>query len=300
MTIEMKDLQCFVVVAEEESFSRAALRLNVAQPALSLRIKELEHKVDARLLERTTRSVKLTGAGEILYAEAKAILLKLSQAVLATQSASRGESGVLRIGYTKRATFALLPAMIRRLSTELPSLRMDIYDPTTAGELYALVESGSLDLALTYLLDDRGRELQHEQLTSSELVVFLASTHPLAKVQEVELRELANEQFVGYPARGEYYLRSVMDNLCFDAGFRPSVIQESADTHRLLYFIATGRYVSILPSEVKDLQVEGVVHRTIKAPQFIARHGVIWRKTNSNPSLPLALAMLHELAINLN
>ncbi|WP_243736919.1 LysR family transcriptional regulator [Cupriavidus sp. L7L] len=296
MNIEIRDLHCFVVVAEEESFSKAAIRLNVAQPALSLRIKELEQKLGTRLFDRTTRSVRLTNAGQVFYSEVKSILLNLSQAVLATQSASRGESGILRIGYTKRASFFLLPAMLRRLSADLPSLRLEIRDPLTTGELYTLVRNRALDLALTYLREERDQLLQHEQLTESELVLVLPSVHPLSSSKVVDLKHLAGEQFVGYPALGGYYLRSVMDNICLDAGFRPSVIQESADTHALLYFVATGRYVSILPLEVKDLQVEGVIFRRIKTSRVIARHGVIWLKNNNNPSLPLALSMLHELA----
>ncbi len=296
MGVETRDLHCFVVVAEEQSFSKAAIRLNVAQPALSLRIKDLEQKIGAKLFERTTRSVKLTNAGQVFYTEVKSIMLHLTQAIAAAQSASRGESGILRIGYTKRVSFFLVPALLRRLSIELPTLRLEIHNPLTTGELYALVRNGSLDLALTYLLDERDPQVQQEQLTESELVLVLPSAHPLSGEDSVDLKNFAGEQFVAYPAMGGYYLRALMEGICLDAGFRPSVAKESADTHALLYFVATGRYASILPLEVKDLQVEGVVYRKIKASSVIARHGVISLKANNNPVLPLALSILHELA----
>ncbi len=150
--------------------------------------------------------------------------------------------------------------------------------------------------AYTYLQGERDPELQYEQLTESELVLVLPGTHPLAKKKVVDLKQLAGDQFVGYPAMDGYYLRSAMGNICLNAGFRPSVAKESADTHALLYFVATGRYVSILPLEVKDLQVEGVVYRKVKASSVIAHHGVIWLTANKNPALPLALSMLRELA----
>jgi DNA-binding transcriptional LysR family regulator len=295
MNIEIKDLHCFVVVAEEQSFSKAAIRLNVAQPALSLRIKELEKELATKLFDRTTRSVRLTNAGQVFYSEAKSIMLSLSQAIVATHSASRGESGILRIGYTKRASYFLLPAMLRRISLELPSLRLDIHNPLTTGDLYTLVRNGSLDLALTYLQDERDQLLEHEQLTESELILVLPNAHRLSKKKAVDLEDLANEQFVAYPAMGGYYLRTTMDKICLDAGFRPSVIKESSDSQALLCFVATGRYVSILPLEVKDYDVEGVVYTKIKASRVRVRHGVLWLKSNNNPSLPLALSMLREL-----
>lgn len=296
MSLELKELQSFLIVAEEQSFSKAAIRLHVAQPALSLRIKGLEEKLGAKLFERTTRSVGLTNAGHVFYSKVKGIMFELAQAVAETQSASRGESGVLRIGYTKRGSFFLVPALLRRLSTELPKLRLDIHNPLATGELYTLVRNGSLDLALTYLHDEHDPQLNFEKLAESEMVAVLPAAHPLSKKKMLDVQRLSEEQFVGYPAMGGYHLRGVMEEICVDAGFRASVVKESADTHALLYLVATGSYVSILPLEVEDLQVEGVVYKKMKASRVIANHGVIWLKSNHNPALSLALSMLRELA----
>jgi len=294
MNIETKDLQSFLVVAEEENFSRAAYRLNIAQPALSLRIKDLEEKLGTRLLDRTTRRVKLNAAGEVFCAEARKILLSLSQAVVATQSAGRGESGSLRIGYTKRASYFLLPSFLRRLSAELPKLRLDIHNPLTTAYLYAGVLDGSLDMALTYLRERQDKQLASESFTQSELVLVMPSTHPLAAAGKVDLRACAAERFVAYPSTGGYYLRSVMERLCQDAGFRPFVTNESSDTEALLCLVATGRYLSILPREMEGLESDGIVYRDIKTGNAFVQHGAIWLKANDNPALPLALSMLRD------
>jgi len=294
MNIETKDLQSFLVVAEEENFSRAAYRLNIAQPALSLRIKDLEEKLGTRLLDRTTRRVKLNAAGEVFCAEARKILLSLSQAVVATQSAGRGESGSLRIGYTKRASYFLLPSFLRRLSAALPKLRLDIHNPLTTAYLYAGVLDGTLDMALTYFRERQDKQLASEPFTQSELVLVMPSTHPLAAAGKVDLRACAAERFVAYPSTGGYYLRSVMERLCQDAGFRPFVTNESSDTEALLCLVATGRYLSILPREMEGLESDGIVYRDIKTGNAFVQHGAIWLKANDNPALPLALSMLRD------
>lgn len=294
MNIETKDLRSFLVLAEEENFSRAASRLNIAQPALSLRIRDLEEKLGTRLLDRTTRQVKLNAAGEVFAAEARKILLSLSQAVVATQSAGRGESGTLRIGYTKRASYFLLPSFLRRLSAEYPKLRLDIHNPLTTGYLYAGVLDGSLDIALSYFRERQDKQLACESFTQSELVLVMPSTHPLAASRDVDLRQCAAERFVAYPSTGGFYLRTIMERLCQNAGFRPFVTNESSDTEALLCLVATGRYLAILPREMEGLESEGIVYRNIKTGNAIVQHGALWLKTSENLAVPLALSILRE------
>jgi DNA-binding transcriptional LysR family regulator len=294
--IEIKDLYCFLAVAEEESFSKAAIRLSVAQPALSLRIQSLEEKLGTMVFDRTTRAVKLTNAGEVFYTEAKEIMLKLSQAVLATQSMGRGESGILRIGYTRRGSFSLLPAMLRKINTALPKLRLETYNPMTTSELYTQVRNGSLDLALTYFKDELDNQLRHERLTESELVIILANSHPLARRKKISIKDCSHENFVAYPAMGGYYMRSLTEKLCNEAGFSPRIIKESEDTQALLCFIATGQYISLLPEEVKEYKIDGLVYKRISPVRVMAHHGAISLKKNHNPALPLALSILHDLA----
>jgi len=296
MKVDIKDLQSLRILAEEGNFSRAAVRLHIAQPALSVRMKELEERIGFRLIERSTRHVKLNAAGQVLCDEAQKILLHLSQAIGAARSASRGETGTLRIGYTKRASYSLLPSLLRRLSMELPEVRLEIHDPMTTEALYSSVAARELDLALTYLQEALDPQLAWEHLTANELVLVLPSGHPLANEEQVDLRLLADEAFVGYPSSGGFHLRKLMDAECEKAGFRPLVTNESSDTEALLCFVATGRYASILPREVEAYGFEGLAYCRIAGSQPRAVHGAVWHRKNTNPPLPAALHMLREIA----
>jgi len=238
----------------------------------------------------------LNAAGEVLYAEAKQILLRLSQAVSATQSTSRGETGVLTIGYTKRASYSLLPALLRRLSSELPDIRLELLNPMTTDALYSRVTAREIDLALTYLNDTQDDWLAAEELTVNELVVVLPARHAFAKGQHIELKQLAHESFVAYPSTGGFYLRRLMESACEAAGFRPIVTNESSDTEALLCLVATGRYVSILPREVQAYGFEGLAYCGIADLHIAARHGCVWHKQNTNPPLHSARKMLGEIA----
>src|SRR6478672_4180939 len=123
---EMRLLRYFVTVAEERHFGRAAERLHIAQPPLSQQIRRLESELGVTLLYRTTRSVELAPAGEVLLTRAKEVLAAVEGALEDTRRAARGEFGHLAIGFTGSATYAMLPRLAAALRGALPGVVLDL------------------------------------------------------------------------------------------------------------------------------------------------------------------------------
>ena len=144
---EISQLRCFVAVAEELHFSRAAERLNMTQPPLSRQIRLLEHPVGARLLERHSRTVRLTAAGQAFFPEAARILRIAEEATFAARRAAKGEQGTRAIGSASASGDRLLPDVVRRLRGRAPGVSLNLKELVSTAQVEAL-SSGELDLGL--------------------------------------------------------------------------------------------------------------------------------------------------------
>src|SRR3954468_9588280 len=122
MQPELRLIRYFIAVAEERHFSRAAERLHMAQPPLSAAIRQLEQQLGVALLDRTSRSVRLTPAGELLLERGRELLADAEQVVGAVHAVERAPSGLLRLGTTPAARFGLAPALLERWSADVPGV----------------------------------------------------------------------------------------------------------------------------------------------------------------------------------
>src|SRR4051794_29343267 len=144
---ELRQLRCFVAVAEELHFGRAAARLNMTQPPLSRQVQLLEHGLDMLLLERTSRAVRLTPGGRAFLPEARRILELAEGAGLAAKRVARGEAGCIALGCTAAASYALLPKLISYATRTMPGVDLVVKEMVTGEQMEALA-SGRLDLGL--------------------------------------------------------------------------------------------------------------------------------------------------------
>lgn len=288
--MELRHLQSFLVVAEEQSFTRAALRLHIAQPPLSKRIRELEDELGVRLFERSTRKVALTEAGRVFYKHIAGLPGLIDEAVQASRRAQRGETGVLRIGYTGRASQSQLPGLMSRLRQAYPDIVLDLHGPATTGALRLKLLEDELDLALCFLPID-GPDIASRATSEIEFAIALPSSHVLARQPVVQARQVRGEPFVAYPAGKGFHLRMAMESICREAGFVPYVIRETEASQSLLCQIAAGTGVGLIPMEIAALDIEGVVFRPLPSSTLRLQHGLAWRQGNANP----VLARLLEL-----
>jgi DNA-binding transcriptional LysR family regulator len=128
--VELRYLRYFATVAEQQSFTRAAEKLRIAQPAISQQIKTLEEELEVKLLVRTKRSVRLTAAGQAFLREAKEILNRVEQSRVEARRAAQGETGSLSIGCFAGSSFLFLPELIHAYRTRHPAVRIHLHDET--------------------------------------------------------------------------------------------------------------------------------------------------------------------------
>ena len=145
--MELRHLRYFVVVAETENVSRAALKLHVSQPALSRQVRDLEEELGFPLLERRAKSVHLTAAGRVFLNEAQAVLQRAAEAVNAARAVATGKQGKLHVGYAPSLTVEILPQALRKFQEQMPGVRVMLHDLSTQEMLDAL-RHDCLDLAL--------------------------------------------------------------------------------------------------------------------------------------------------------
>jgi DNA-binding transcriptional LysR family regulator len=289
--MELRHLRGFLAVAQEQSFTRAAHRLNMAQPPLSLRIRELEEEMGVKLFERHTRKVSLSHAGKTFLDAVEPLFFQLDQAVEAARRADRGQTGRLRVGYTGRASHLLLPRVMVAFRRELPQVVLEIEGPLPTGALRLRLLDGQLDAALCFLpLADAGIETR--VFAASDFVLAMPASHPLAGLEPLPLSLLANESFVGYPSNKGFHLREAMDAECMRAGFRPRVVRESETSQVLLCLVASGAGLSIVPRELQTQDpVEGVVFKALGPGAHSLSHGMAWLASNRNPALRSLLSL---------
>jgi DNA-binding transcriptional LysR family regulator len=289
--MELRHLRSFVAVAEERHFGRAAERLHMAQPPLSQQIRRLEAELGAPLLHRTTRSVELAPAGEVLLVRAREILAAVDGATEDARRAARGEFGRLAVGFTGSATYALLPRLAVALRSALPGVVLDLRGELLTPAQVAGLLDGSLDLGLLRP-PVRERELEVEILWREPLVAVLPAAHRLARAAVVPLEQLRDEPFVTYPSHFRSVLHDAVEATCAAHGFRPRVVLEASETATLVSFVAAGIGVSLVPDSVCHMTVHGAVYRPLGPGAAEVELAVAWRRGDRTPVLERALGIV--------
>jgi DNA-binding transcriptional LysR family regulator len=289
--VELRHLRYFVAVAEERHFGRAAERLHIAQPPLSQQIRRLEAELGVTLLHRTTRSVELAPAGEVLLGRAREILSAVDSATEDTRRAARGEFGRLAVGFTGSATYELLPKLAAALRDALPGVVLDLRGELLTPAQVTRLLDGTLDLGLLRP-PVRERALAVEVLRREPLVVVLPQAHPLAAADAVPLEELAGEPFVVYPSHFRSVVHDAVEETCAAHGFLPRVALEVSETSTLVSFVAAGLGVSLVPESVRHMTVDGAVYRPLAGEAAAVELAVAWRRDEVTPVLERALEVV--------
>src|ERR1700712_1009133 len=161
VSMEMRHLRCLVAVAEELHFGRAATRLNLSQPPVSLAIKELEAELGVQLFERSSRRIALTREGEEALHDARAVLARAELLKRRAHDSAQGQSGVLSIGFISLAAYSFLPDTLRRFMADFPKVKVSLQESTT-DQMLAELEIGALDLGLIFASPGLSATLAHQ------------------------------------------------------------------------------------------------------------------------------------------
>ena len=261
ITMELRQLEHFIAVTEETSFTRAAQRLHVVQSTLSVSIQALERELGARLLERTTHRVRLTDAGRALLPEARNALAAVEAALDAVAAVQDGVRGTIRVGIMNSLRLIDLAAVLTRYHEQRPLVQ--IIPRTASGgsiELVAGVLDGSLDLAFTALPGPYPSGLAVRPLASEPLLLACPDDHRLARRERVALAELHGERFVDFPVG--WGTRASVDRVFEQAGLLRETAVEVSDVPTAVELVRAGFGCAFL-SESQTVGARPVILRPL-------------------------------------
>ena len=245
--MEMRQLRYFVAVARELHFTRAAERLGIAQPPLSVQIRALESDLGVQLFDRSNRRVTLTAAGAALLARAEPILAMVDETQRAVQQIGDEERGQLTVAALPTAAGLLLPPAITRFQARYPRVELRVIEGGST-TIVRRMRAGEADIGIIRL-PVAAPTLSVEPLMAAEeeRVLVVAMGHQLARRASVALAELADEPFlIGDRAQGPALYDAVIE-ACRAAGFTPRVVCDGARYETLLRLVAAGLGVALMP-----------------------------------------------------
>ncbi|MCL6561915.1 MAG: LysR family transcriptional regulator [Firmicutes bacterium] len=270
LPISLRQLQYLVAVADHASISAAATALEVSQPSVTHQLQLLEETLGVPLVVRHPRGVRLTGAGEVVVARARRLLLEVAQLKEGLDGVAEAR-GKVRIGIVPTASSHQFPALYRGLGSRYPGIQVELFEESSL-ELVDGVRHGDLEMAVV-ALPLRYADIRLESLWREELVVITAPDHPLGKERAVHPSRLAEVPFVSMaPGNG---LQSRVLELFHEAGTQPRIVFTARSVATIAGFVAAGVGVSIVPIEgVRHYAALGVVRMVPLSPPAF-RHLVL-------------------------
>ncbi|MDO6460138.1 LysR substrate-binding domain-containing protein [Granulosicoccaceae sp. 1_MG-2023] len=268
--MNFKHAATFVEVARSGSFSVAATRLHTVQSAISRHIHALEEDLGVTLLERSTRRVSLTAAGEVYLAHVQAILAHCEQARHHAQLVANGKQGVLRIGYMSSACAHFLPRLLRRFAEQEPGVEVQIDEMTAAQQLDAFSE-GSLDIGFSRPVE-AGYEglIQRRHLLDDPICLVVSDRHPLAGSRAVALAQLAPYPLTLFARAHASGMFDLLISAFHQQGMQPQVQSEPTTMQALLTQVASSQNVALVPGCVRNLQTLGCCFVPLAQPLSVS------------------------------
>jgi DNA-binding transcriptional LysR family regulator len=261
--MELRQLKQFVAVAEAMSFRRAAERLFMAQPPLSVAIHKLEDELGAELFERRGRTIRLTAAGGEALRTARRCLSEADEVLRATRTAAKGESGRVRVGFVGSATYSLLPRLLPVFRRRYPLIELELRESTNL-ELLALLEQERLDLGLVRFPTASASALNFQIVEHDVFHAVLPKGHKLAAQRQVTLKALAQEPLIDYASTKVPGLHAMVMLVFQSAGLSPRVAQEATQVQTVVSLVESGLGVALVPSVSSRIASNKVVFRPIR------------------------------------
>ena len=280
---EISQLRCFVAVAEELHFTRAAERLNMTQPPLSRQIRLLEHSVGVILIERSSRAVTLTAAGKAFLPEATRILRLAQEAAVKARRTARGEQGMLSIGFSAASGYSLLPEVVRGIRQACPEVALNLKELVSTAQVEAL-NAGEIDLALMrpHTINS---ELESVLMVTESLMLAVQAGEAHDWPAEPTLGCLHGRPFIMYsPYEARPFYQMLSERFARE-GVVPDVVEHIGQVHTMLALVGAGLGAALIAEGACRLKFEGVVTRRVTTEPV---HLVCaYRRSNDNPVLAL-------------
>jgi DNA-binding transcriptional LysR family regulator len=291
--MELRHLRYFVAVAEELHYGKAAKRLHISQPPLSVQISALEQELGLKLFKRLGRTIELTAAGHEFLEHSRRLLKQVELAVRSAERVNRGAIGEISVGFLSALAYSYLPWLLREFGKRYPDVNLILHEMTVQQQLDALLEA-RLQVGLLRP-PVNSPELSSEVVLREPYVVALNETHPFAAGDSIAMETLKDERFIMNSRRmGGRYLAQVM-SMCHDAGFTPNVAQEAQQLHTTVGLVSAGLGIAIVPASIQVLQMEGVVYRPLSGTLPSSQVTMAWRRDETSPAVRAFSDLVREI-----
>jgi DNA-binding transcriptional LysR family regulator len=292
--VDIAQLRAFIAVAEELHFGRAAERLHFAQPPLSRTIQQLERELGTKLFDRSTRSVRLTAAGQSLLQPAYQVVESLRRAEAAVRAADSGEVGLVRIAFAGVSSYQLVAEWARLVRQHRPGIRLELYSQNFAVPTMRKLVNDEVDVALGRW-DVIPAGIESRIAATDSLVIALPDTHPLAQAASISIGDLRDEEFVSLPPYEGAVLPDRLRRLAHEAGFSADVVQVAPDTQSALALVSAevGCHLT-LASVAEHAAQTHVAFVPLQDQTLDVDLQLAWRSDDANPALATVLSLAEE------
>jgi DNA-binding transcriptional LysR family regulator len=244
--MELRHLRYFLAVGEASNFSKAAVQLRIAQPALSRQIRDLEEEIGVELLHRSPRGVRLTAEGRLFLEEVRQLLRRTDESVEKVRALVRGEYSELHVGY-RFPTMEILPPALAAFQKAMPGVKV-LLNELSSDELIAGLRNGMLELAI--MLQPAGEQIagiEFEPLRTDPYYVALTAAHPFARLKSIPLETVATEPLIGLSRRDfpEYYRN--LNRIFAPTGVKPHIAVECDSRNSLIIEVEARHGIALCP-----------------------------------------------------
>ena len=296
--IELRYLRYFAALAQELNFRRAAERLYVSAPALSVQIKKLEEILEVKLFERDTAKVRLTVAGEVLLRETRELLQHMDEIVDMTKDAAQGNRGRLRIGMPGFFSYSFMPGVLRNFRRHYPKVDVSLLDLRVNEEQLDALESGHIHIGFFYAFEPLQIK-NTEQLLTLDMPIraVMSARHPLAAQEEVSLGELAGVPLLSI-RQYEPETRSLAE-VFYKHKLEPTITKKASSFNAAIMMMAAGEGVALLPEMRFMTQNPKLTLRPIKdqVPGLRLQVYAVWEKDDVSPQVLNFVKLLREAGV---
>lgn len=273
--MELRDLKSFIEVTDYQSFTKAATHSYLSQPSLSKAVKKLEEELQVELFDRSTRHLRLTDAGQIVYQQSRKVLASLSELHILLDELKNMESGNIKIGIPPLIGTLFFPDIARRFHELYPKVSLELVE-LGAKLIVRMVEEGEIDLGII-VMPANEEKFHVYPFIQEEFVVYLHEEHPFANREAVFLNELQNERFILFSE--DFALHDYIKQACQDAGFSPDISYLSSQWDLIIELVSSKLGITILPKLIYYKQTNSNVKIIpLDCSQLLWSLGIITKK----------------------
>lgn len=291
--LELRHFRYFIAVAEELHFGRAAERLHMTQPPLSMQIRQLEEKIGVPLIIRDSRPIELTAAGKAFLVQAKDVLRHADSAAQRARLIASGEDGQLSFAMTSASVLSLLPRLIATFKRRYPNVKIDVTEMVSQDQFAALALN-EINLGLVRPPVDR-TIIDILKIHEEPILVAIPKQHQLADLSRVPVGEFNNLPFINFdPNKASYFYR-LADDLFINHHVKPLIVQTATQLHTVMALVSAGLGAALVPAAASRIHLEDLVLRPldldtpVSAELFLA-----WNKNDQNPAIKSFLSLVRE------